>query len=56
MKKSEMYHLAQVAVVTSNCITPENKLEVLAELNAAEELAKHIEKRGEKECTACAAE
>lgn len=49
MKKSEIYHLAQIAVVTANCITPENKLIILDELLAAEHLAQFVEKREEEE-------
>lgn len=36
MKKSEIYHLAQVAVVGTATIAPENKLEMLRELMAQE--------------------
>lgn len=36
MKKSEIYHLAQIAVVTTPHIAPENKLEILRELMASE--------------------
>lgn len=38
MKKSELYHLAQIAVVLSPAITPETKIEVLRELIDKEEL------------------
>lgn len=43
MKKSEIYHLAQVAVVSTATIAPENKLEMLRELMAAEDCNKTIE-------------
>ena len=39
MKKSEIYYLAQIAVVNSPCIAPESKLEILRTLFADEELA-----------------
>ena len=44
MKKSEQYHLAQIAVVSSACIAPESKLEILETLRAAEDLEKFSEK------------
>ena len=31
MKKSELYHLAQIAVVNSPCIAPETKIYILRE-------------------------
>lgn len=43
MKKSEIYHLAQVAVVSTATIAPENKLEVLRELMSAEDCYKTVE-------------
>lgn len=45
MKKSELYHLAQIAVVTSPHISPENKLEILGVLIDDERLAAFTEKR-----------
>ena len=45
MKKSEHYHLAQIAVVTSPCIEPENKLKVLRTLIAQENLELYCESR-----------
>lgn len=48
MKKSEIYHLAQIAVITSPCITPETKLEVLQELMDAEKLEIFCEDREAK--------
>ena len=49
MKKSEAYNLAQIAVVLSPCIAPENKLEVLRTLMEAEDIAKFCEKQEETE-------
>ena len=43
MKKSEAYHLAQIAVVNSPNITPEGKLFVLATLIDDERLAVYCE-------------
>lgn len=48
MKKSELYHLAQIAVVTSPCLAPENKLEVLNILMEDEGVAKFVEEREAK--------
>ena len=47
MKKSEAYHLAQIAVVNSPNIAPEGKIEVLRILIAEENLAKFCEKQAE---------
>lgn len=49
MKKSVAYHLAQIAAVNSPHISPENKLEVLRVLMAAEDLAIFCEEQEEKE-------
>ena len=49
MKKSELYHLAQIAVVTTSCLAPERKLDVLRVLIAEENLAKFVEEQEEKE-------
>jgi hypothetical protein len=38
MKRSEAYHLAQVAVINAPTITPENKVEILRVLYAQEDL------------------
>ena len=38
MKKSEMYHMAEIAVVNSPSISPEGKLEVLRALFEQEEI------------------
>ena len=45
MKKSEMFHLAQVAVVNTPSISPERKVEVLKMLIAEENLALFCEKQ-----------
>ena len=49
MKKSEMLNIAQIAVVLSPAITPENKLKVLRVLMEEEDLAIYVEKRKEKD-------
>ena len=49
MKKSERDHVAQIAVVLSPYITPENKLEVLRTLMEDEDVAKFVEDREAKE-------
>ena len=49
MKKSEAYHLAQIAVVTSNCITPENKLKIIKHLQDDEGVAAYVEMCEEEE-------
>ena len=48
MKKSELYHLAQIAVITTPCIAPENKLEILKTLMNDEDVEKYVEERGTK--------
>ena len=45
MKKSEVYYLAQFAVVNSPSIAPESKLEVLRVLMMEEDLEKFTEER-----------
>ena len=49
MKKSEIYHLAQIAVINSQCIAPETKIEVLRELMKKEEVEIYCEKVEGKE-------
>lgn len=44
MKKSEAYHLAQIAVVNSPNISPENKVEIMKILIDCENLAIFCEK------------
>ena len=48
MKKSEMYRLAQIAVVNSQSICVTDKLEVMRELMDAEKLARFGEEQEEK--------
>ena len=48
MKKSELYHLAQMAVVTSPGISPEHKLDIIHILAADENLAKIAEQQNAK--------
>lgn len=45
MKKSEIYHLAQIAVINSPCITPESKLEILHVLMMDEDLELYHENK-----------
>ena len=47
MKKSELYHLAQIAVINSPIINPENKIEVMRVLMDAESLELFVEKQKE---------
>lgn len=47
MKKSEIYHLAQIAVLNAATIAPENKLEILRELMAKESYSKVCENLAE---------
>lgn len=39
MKKSELFRLAQIAVLNTNCISPENKLDILHLLKKEEDFA-----------------
>ena len=49
MKKSEIYKLAQVAVVSSfNGLKEEQKLEIMRELIKQEDLALFVEKQAEE--------
>lgn len=48
MKKSEAYHLAQVAVINSPCIAPETKLEIMKVLIPDETSAKYWEEQEAK--------
>lgn len=43
MKKSEIYSLAQIAVLTTSCISPEKKVDILKQLFLDEELWVSIE-------------
>ena len=47
MKKSEIYHLAQIAVINSPSIAPESKIEVMRTLLEDEGLALFVEKQRE---------
>lgn len=48
MKKSEIYQLAQIAVVSSPCIAPESKVAILRVLFNEEDLSLYIEEREAK--------
>lgn len=48
MKKSEIYSLAQIAVITTSCIAPEKKQAILRVLIDDEDLAKFCEEQEEK--------
>lgn len=43
MKKSEVYNLAQIAVVNASCIAPERKLQILRVLMTDEDIEKYRE-------------
>lgn len=49
MNKSEIYHLAQIAVINTPAISPENKLRVLKVLFDDENLAAWQEQQATKE-------
>ena len=49
MKKSAIYHMAQMAVLNTATISPENKLEIIKELMVHENLATVCEKQEESE-------
>lgn len=48
MKKSAAYNLAQIAVIQSPCISPENKLEIIRILMGDESLEAFVEEQNEK--------
>ena len=48
MKKSEIYKLAQIAVLDSNRLKPDAKLEVLRELMAKEDVEVFVENEAER--------
>ena len=50
MKKSEAYHLAQIAVVNSTSISPENKVKVMRVLMYQESLEQFCEEQEEAKC------
>ncbi len=56
MKKSELYHLAQIAVVNSPSISPENKVEVLKVLIEGESFEKFNEDQEAKKAAENAGE
>ena len=45
MKKSEIYYMAQIAVINAACIAPERKLLILRELFEREDVELFCEKR-----------
>lgn len=49
MKKSEMYKLAQVAVIEHPMLSSKQKIEILKELLDKESVALFVEKQEEKE-------
>lgn len=56
MKKSEAYHLAQIAVVQTPSISPEKKLEILKILSSQEYFEKFIEEKEVEQCDTLTAE
>lgn len=48
MKKSEAYHLAQIAVIATNTISVESKIEIMRVLIAQETFEQLIEEQGEE--------
>lgn len=52
MKKSEIYRLAQGAVITVPYLMNDDKLEILRELMEKEDVEKFVEDREEKESVA----
>jgi hypothetical protein len=48
MKKSDAYHLAMIAVMATNTISVESKIEVMRVLLDQESLEKFCEKQGEE--------
>ena len=56
MKKSEAYHLAQIAVINAPTITPENKVEILRILFAQEGLERWSEGEEIRQCDTLIAE
>lgn len=49
MKKSEMYRVAQIAVLETCQVSAGTKLEILRELMNKEDVAKFVEEQEEKE-------
>lgn len=56
MKRSEAYHLSQIAVVQSPNISPENKLEILEILRLQEHFEKFCEEKEAEKCGTSTAE
>ena len=50
MKRSEAYHLAQIAVVQTPSISPEKKLKVLEILRLQENFEQFCERQEEEKC------
>lgn len=48
MKKSELYYMAQIAVINAACIAPERKLQILRVLFADEDVSIYCEKQEAK--------
>ena len=48
MNKSELYYMAQIAIINAACIAPERKLEILRVLIGDEDAAKYWEEREAK--------
>lgn len=51
MKKSEAYHLAQIAVIATNTISVESKIEIMRVLLAQESFEQLIEEQEEEDET-----
>lgn len=45
MKKSTIYHMAQLSVLNNYTLNPEEKLEILRELSSQESLNKFVEEQ-----------
>lgn len=56
MKRSEIFHLAQIAVVQTPSISPEKKLEILKTLLAQENFEQFCEEQKEEKCDTLTAE
>lgn len=56
MKRSEIFHLTQIAVVQCPSISPENKLHILKTLLSQEHFEKYCEEREEAKCDTLTAE
>lgn len=50
MKKSELYHMAQIAIIESQNISPENRVEILKLLLEDESLELYRESKEENKC------